>query len=122
MQKYRVKYADISKPLDQHDFAIISGALSERGGFDGKVIKNILSQFGVQGSDLVGLKNIVSSTEHSKPLTEVDTLNAFLVCSLVSAALGEEELGTIRGYDRDEYYTTIRRLYHAIRAPMSSGA
>lgn len=111
----RVKYAEVTKPLGTKDFAIIRGALGERGGFDGRVITEILTQFGVEDKALERLKNLVSSEQTTGPLNDDDTLNAFLLCCLISAALGEEELRTIRGYDRDEFYTTIRRLYHGAR-------
>jgi hypothetical protein len=111
----RVKYAEVTKPLGSKDFAIIKGALGERGGFDGRVITEILTQFGVEDKALEKLKNLVSSEQTAAPLNDDDALNAFLLCCLTSAALGEEELSTIRGYDRDEFYTTIRRLYHGVR-------
>ncbi len=114
-REIRVKYAEVIKPLDAKDLAIVKRAIGEKGGFDGRVISEILARFGVQDSALVQLQNLVRSEEPIAPFKEDDALKAFLVCCLASAALGEEELQTISGYDRDEFYTTIRRLYQAAR-------
>lgn len=111
----RVKYAEIIKPLDDKDFAIIRSALGEIGGFDGQVIKNMLEHFEVCDNAQIDLKKVVQNEKNTVSLSEDEALTAFLVCSLVSAALGEEELRTITGYDRDEFYTTIRRLYNVAR-------
>lgn len=116
-QQYRVSFADVSKPLEMSDFAIIRGALGERYGFDAYVINEALSIFKAQDEDLARLKTLFEAEEPTKHLSSKDALNAFLICCLTSAALGEEELGTIKGYDRDEFYTTIRRLYHLVRQP-----
>lgn len=111
----RVKCTEVIKPLGSKDFAITEGAIGEKGGFDGRVIKSILAHFGVQDSALARLQDYLGSDGSDASLEDESALNAFLICCLTSAALGEEELQTIRGYDRDEFYTTIRRLYHSVR-------
>lgn len=116
----RVEYTSVTNPLGLKDLAIISRALGETGGFDGRVIAEVLFRFGVNDKALENLKNISGSKKGIEPLDVDDALNAFLLCCLTSAALGEEELSTITGYDRDEIYTTIRRLYHIVRKSIGS--
>jgi len=112
---YRVAYDEVRKPLDKKDFAIIRRAIGEVSGFDGRVIKEALSLYKVDDCDLERLKTRVSTDHTEESLNDQDALHSFAICCLASAALGEEELSTVTGFDRDEFYTTIRRLYHSVR-------
>ncbi|SMX26827.1 hypothetical protein TRP8649_00920 [Pelagimonas phthalicica] len=114
-QSFGVSYEEVRKPLDKKDLAIIRRAINERGGFDGRVIKEALSFYKVEDRDVEQLKTRVSPHQTPESLSYEDKLNSLVLCCLASAALGEEELSTITGYDRDEFYTTIRRLYHGVR-------
>ena len=111
--RVRVPYdASIAK-LDDSDAAILRSAVAEFGGFAGNEISDFMAELGFTEEELKAAVESLQDPGRSDPVPERTLRGLFVLCSLVSAVLGDEELATITGRGRDEHFLTIRRLYHA---------
>ena len=113
IHRIRVPYdASIAK-LDGNDAATLRSALTEFGGFAGDEISDFMVGLGFTEEELKAAVDSLQDPGRSEPVPERALRGLFVLCSLVSAVLGDEELATITGRGRDEHFLTIRRLYHA---------
>ena len=102
--------------LTESDLQNLQAAVNELGGFAGPEISGSLA---AMGSDPAGLRTFVVGLAGPESLLAAPRetlLGLFLLNGLVCAALGDEELGTITGADRDSHFLTARRLYHILTA------
>ena len=109
----RGSFQESIAPFTDIDVATLRAAVNEIGGFAGTEISGSLAALGVDSEGLKAFVDGLESPESLSSATQRSLLGLFLLTNLVCAALGDEELETVTGQDRDAHFLTARRLYHA---------
>ncbi len=102
--------------LTEADLRNLQTAVNELGGFAGREISEALTAMAIDPYSLKRFVDGLAGPEALRSAPRETLLGLFLLNNLVCAALGDEELGTITGAERDSHFLTARRLYHVLTA------
>ena len=100
--------------LTESDLAILRTAVNELGGFAGAEICSALTALSIDPDELRAFVDSLAGPDDLLTAPREILLGLLLLNNLVCAALGDEELETITGRDRNEHFLTARRLYHGL--------